>query len=87
MYGFDVVEEMCFSSDHGLLDIEFYRRLVGVGLKNRTIANKIFSVPLRLVRVVEDRTSFLCNVVSDAFGAVFGNLKLYVCRARNERSE
>lgn len=79
-HGFSIVAEMCFSSPFGLLDIEFYHRLIGAGRTQRTIFNKMFAIPLRCARLVEGSDSFFCRVLSDTLGIVFGNLKLYVCR-------
>ncbi len=78
---FRIVEEMCFSSSFGLCDIEGYRSLVGAGRKHRTIINRLFAIPVRCVRVIEDSPSLPGRAVSGIVGEAFGNLKLYVCRA------
>ena len=80
-FGFSIVEEMCFSSTHGLCDIELYRRLIGADRARRTVINKFFAIPLKCTRSVEDNKSVLGRIFSDKLGVVFGNLKLYVCKA------
>jgi len=79
-YGFSIVEEMCFSSTHGLCDIELYRRLIGADRARRTIVNQFFAIPLKCMRSVEDNKTVLGRIFSDKLGVVLGNLKLYVCR-------
>ena len=82
-HGFNIIEEMCFSSIFGLCDIEMYRRLIRADHARRSIINKIFAIPLKSVRSIEERNSIICSFISDKIGIFFGNLKLYVCR-RNE---
>lgn len=77
--GFRIVEEVVFSASHGLCDIEPYRRLAGIGKPTRTVIHKAWASPLRLIRFLEARTCFPCNVLSNMIGHLFGNLKLYVC--------
>jgi len=78
-HGFNVVEEICFSSPHGMVDISPYRRLIRAGQTQRTIIDKFFAIPLKYMRKIEDSRSVLTHKLSNMLGLIFGNLKLYVC--------
>ena len=78
-YGFRIVDEMPFSSTHGLCDIALYRKLIGADRPNRTMVNKLFAAPLRSIRNMEDSQALSDSFLGSMFGWVFGNLKLYVC--------
>jgi len=79
-HGFRIVEQRCFSAASGLCDIEPYRKLAKIACADRTILNKVFAVPLRCVRTIEGNPSPAGDVAGRMLAAVFGNMKLYVCR-------
>lgn len=76
--GFKVVDEMSVSSRWGLLDIEPYRRLAGIGCQKRKLRHKLVAAPLRVMDWLERHPSRLCEWGATAVGMLFGNLRLYV---------
>jgi SAM-dependent methyltransferase len=79
-HGFRVIDEVAFSGDWGLLDVQFYYRAVGVGKAKRLWLNKICAAPLRVIRYCDRKASLAARLASALAGELMGNLKLYVCR-------
>jgi len=79
-YNLNIVEEVGFSAAFGLLDMEFYRKLVGVGKDRRSFLNKMFAGPLRLIRKLDSWDFWAADLISNVYGEFAGNLKLYVCK-------
>lgn len=78
--GFVVVDEMPFSARWGLLDMQPFRRLAGIGLANRRLRHRLAAAPLRLIDWIERQPGPLWRVLATVTGIFLGQLRLYVAR-------
>jgi SAM-dependent methyltransferase len=80
-HGFSIIEEMPYSSECGLIDLEGYRKLVRPAHKHRNYLNKLFAIPLLFISLIERSRYSLTNIPSGILGEFLGNMRLLVCRA------
>lgn len=84
--GFTIHREVPFSSAWGFLDVDAFQHLYNPPAGGRHWWNRIFGLPLRAIRRLEQGEGPISRGLARLAGALAGNLKLYACRPTPART-
>jgi SAM-dependent methyltransferase len=80
-FGFSVLQEMPFSTMWGIRDLQPYWFFAGHDLSHPNFLHKIVRRVVRLTENIDSHPGTFAQFLSVIQSALFGNLKLYVCKS------
>ena len=83
--GFGIVEEACISTAWGLRDWRAFRTAAALDRQDRSLLNKIVGKAFDLTDWIDSQDWAPVTALSSLQSNLFGNLKLYICRAEKSR--